>query len=86
MPDLLWGFSLDDLDMVARTAATRSRYAIAGEDRAHRYEMAWSAAALHLAEVDRAPTKYELIGAGLDAIVAESRLRAAASLAPAEGS
>lgn len=64
----LWhGYSLDDLDQVARTAALRAR---GGRilDPADRYEAAWGAIAEHLATTDQAPTDGQLVATGTTAV------------------
>lgn len=64
----LWhGYSLDDIDQLARTAAVRAR---GGRilDPADRYETAWGAIAERLATATEPPSQRDLFGAGTTAV------------------
>jgi hypothetical protein len=63
----LWhGYSLDDIDRLARVTAPRPGGHIL--DPGDRYDTAWSAIAEHLASADTPPTTADLLTAGLQAV------------------
>lgn len=68
------GYTLDDLDQLARAAITRSRTAgrVSAADQDERYATAWDAIAHHLYTTDEHPTGYNLIGAAMTALTADS--------------
>lgn len=61
------GYTMDDLDRLAKAAARRRGGQYAG-DYADRYEAAWSRIAERLYETDGVPTERELLFAGMDAV------------------
>jgi DNA-directed RNA polymerase specialized sigma24 family protein len=65
-----YGYTLNNLDRLARAAMLRSRAGgwAAGTDPDERYATAWHAIAAYLYQADTAPTAYELIGQALAAL------------------
>lgn len=63
------GYTLTDLDQLAKTAAAAA--SAAGLDGLTRYQTAWSAIAEHLVTIDTAPTRRDLVNAGRQAINSE---------------
>lgn len=66
------GYTFDDLDQLARVSVARSRSGASGADNDELYAIAWDAIACHLFTVDEQPPGYDLIGAALTALGAES--------------
>jgi hypothetical protein len=68
---LLWGYTVGDLDRVARAAviADRSR----GMDQRTAYDIAWEGIATHLVDAEAAPSYRDLVTAGWRAIYTEIR-------------
>ncbi|GAA3032608.1 hypothetical protein GCM10020000_07050 [Streptomyces olivoverticillatus] len=64
------GFTLADIDSLARTAVSAAR--AVGMDGLTRYQTAWSTIAEHLVEAEEPPSRTELIRAGWRAINAET--------------
>ncbi len=65
------GYTLADVDAIARTAAVHDRSGAGDYD--DRYTIAWSAAALALYEADTRPDRRDLVRAGWHAIYQEIR-------------
>lgn len=69
--DHMWGYTLTDLDRMARAACTADRSY--SSDMTTRYDTAWSAIALALVESDQEPDRADLVRAGWQAIYREVR-------------
>lgn len=72
--DLRHGYTMADLDRLSRAAVTRSATAgfASSGDQDDRYATAWDAIAHRLYTAEETPTGYDLIGAGMRALSAES--------------
>jgi hypothetical protein len=71
--ELRYGYNLANLDQLAHAAVSRARYGNPAGQWADRFEVAWEAVAESLYAADEAPTGYDLIGVGMNAIAEDYR-------------
>lgn len=70
-PGIRWGYTLADIDRMARAACTADR--TLSSDATTRYDTAWSAIALAICEATQPPTRADLVRTGWQAIYADVR-------------
>lgn len=71
--DLRYGYTLDDLNRIARTVVVANAQWWRGADRHQQADIAFSAVAEHLYLTDEAPTERELHAAGTSALVEDAK-------------
>lgn len=66
-----FGYTLNDLDRLARSTVNQNRRWFPAADRADQYDAAWHGIAQHLCSTDEAPSELDLLDAGREALAAD---------------